>query len=98
MKHALNALSYPVGRRKARSLMREAGVKVRYRKKFKVTTNSDRKQPVFENVLARDFTAAEPDQASVTPASQGIRASATCYFLVTGQLSVIDSRNINTCR
>jgi transposase InsO family protein len=38
MKHALNALGYPVGRRKARSLMREAGVKARYRRKFKVTT------------------------------------------------------------
>ena len=65
IKHALNALGYPVGRRKARSLMREAGVKARYRKKFKVTTNSDHKQPVFDNVLARNFTAAEPDQAYV---------------------------------
>jgi len=65
MKHALNALGYPVGRRKARSLMREAGVKARYRRKFKVTTNSDHKQPVFDNVLARDFSAAEPDQAYV---------------------------------
>ena len=67
MKHALNALGYPVGRQKARSLMREAGVKARYRKKFKVTTNSDHKQPVFDNVLARDFSAApaEPDQAYV---------------------------------
>ena len=45
MKHALNALGYPVGRQKARSLMREADVKARYRKKFKVTTNSDHKQP-----------------------------------------------------
>lgn len=65
MKHALNALGYPVGRQKARSLMREAGVKARYRKKFKVTTNSDHKQPVFDNVLERDFTAAEPDRAYV---------------------------------
>jgi len=65
MKHALNALGYPVGRQKARSLMREAGVKARYRKKFKVTTNSDHKQPVFDNVLARDFSAAESDRAYV---------------------------------
>jgi putative transposase len=36
MKHGLNALGYPVGRRKARSLMREASVKARYRKKHKV--------------------------------------------------------------
>jgi hypothetical protein len=45
--------------------MREAGVKARYRKKFKVTTNSDYKQPMFDNVLARDFSAAEPDQVYV---------------------------------
>ena len=66
MKHALNALGYPVGRHKARSLMREAGVKARYRRKHKVTTNSDHKQPVFDNVLAREFTRARPDQAYVT--------------------------------
>lgn len=66
MKRALNALGHPVGRRKARSLMREAGVKARYRKKYKVTTNSDHKQPVYDNVLAREFAAAAPDQAYVT--------------------------------
>jgi len=66
MKRALNALGYPVGRRKARSLMREAGVKARYRKKYKVTTNSGHKQPVFENVLEREFTSAGPDQAYVS--------------------------------
>ncbi|WP_144012692.1 IS3 family transposase [Marinobacter sp. BSs20148] len=66
MNHALNALGYPVGRQKAWSLIREADVKARYRKKFKIATDSDHKQPVFDNVLAREFTAAEPDQAHVT--------------------------------
>ena len=66
MKRALNALGYPVGRRKARSLMREAGVKARYRKRYKVTTNSNHKQPVFANVLDREFAAAGPDQAYVS--------------------------------
>lgn len=51
MKNALNALGYPVGRRRAQSLMKEAKVFVRYRKKYKVTTNSNHKQPVYENVL-----------------------------------------------
>lgn len=36
---ALNALGLPVGRRKTCSLMRESGVFVRYKKKYKVTTN-----------------------------------------------------------
>jgi len=56
MKKALNTLSYPVSRNKARKLMREAGVMVKHRKKYKVTTNSHHKQPVFENVLNREFT------------------------------------------
>ena len=51
MKRALIALGYPVGLREARTRMREAGVKARYRMKYKVTTNGNHKQPVFENVL-----------------------------------------------
>ena len=66
VKRALNAMGYPIGRHKARSLMREADVRVRYRKKYKVTTNSNHKLPVFDNVLSRDFTASAPDQAYVS--------------------------------
>ena len=66
MKRALNALGYPVGRRKARSLMKEAGIKARYRKKYKVTTNSNHQQPVFDNVLNREFAVAAQDQAYVS--------------------------------
>jgi len=62
MKKAMNALSYPISRNKARKLMKEAGVQVRHKKKFKVTTNSNHKQPLFENLLAREFDVAEPDQ------------------------------------
>ncbi len=63
MQKALNALGYPVGRIKTRKLMKEAGVMVRYRKKYKVTTNSKHKKPVFENVLNREFSPAAPDRA-----------------------------------
>lgn len=62
MKKALNALGFPVSRNKARKLMREAGVQVRHRKKYKVTTNSNHKQPVFDNVLERQFDVSQPDQ------------------------------------
>ena len=62
MKKALNALGYPVSRNKARKLMREAGVKARQRRKYKVTTNSSHQQPVYENLLNREFAVAEPDQ------------------------------------
>ncbi len=62
MKRALNCLGYPVSRNKARNLMREAGVQVRHRKKFKVTTNSNHKQPVYDNLLQRQFDVPQPDQ------------------------------------
>lgn len=63
---ALNALGYPVGRRKTRTLMREAGVQARSRKKYKVTTNSNHKHPVFENKLDRKFVVSQPDRAYVS--------------------------------
>lgn len=66
MKKALNALGYPLGRDKAKKLMNEAGVFVRYRKKYKVTTNSKHKQPVFENKLNRQFIVEKPNQAYVS--------------------------------
>ncbi len=66
MKRALNSLGYPVGKQRTRALMKEAGVSVRRRRKYKVTTNSDHQQPVFDNVLSRDFDAQKPDQAYVS--------------------------------
>jgi len=66
MKRALNILGYPVGRNKTQRLMKEAGVQVKHRKKYKVTTNSNHKQPVFDNLLQRDFTVEQPDQAYVS--------------------------------
>ena len=63
VKKALNALGYPLSRAKAKRLMAEAGVKVRHKKKFKVTTNSNHKKPVFPNRLEREFDVAQPNQA-----------------------------------
>jgi putative transposase len=62
MQRALNALSYPVSRSKARKLMKEAGVQAKQRKRYKVTTNSNHQQPVFENKLNREFDVTEPDR------------------------------------
>ena len=66
IKKALNALGFPVGRSKTRRLMKEATVFVRYRKKYKVTTNSNHKKPLFENVLNRQFKVEKPNQAYVS--------------------------------
>jgi len=62
MAKALQALGYPVGRHQARSLMREAGVWVRDRRRDRATTNSNHRRPVFENRLKRDFAVALPNQ------------------------------------
>jgi len=48
---ALNALYFPVRRRKTAQLMKEANVWVRYKKKYKATTNSDHKKPIYDNEL-----------------------------------------------
>ncbi len=42
--------------------MKEAGVAVKHRMKYKVTTNSNHKQLVFDNLLQRDYTSAQADQ------------------------------------
>lgn len=62
MKMALNLLGFPVNRDKARKLMKAAGVVVKHKKKYKVTTDSNHKQPVFDNLLERDFSPRQPDQ------------------------------------
>ncbi len=66
MKNALNALSYPVSRNKARKLMNEAGIKVRRKKPYKVTTDSEHALPVFPNHLKRQFTIDQPDQVYIS--------------------------------
>jgi putative transposase len=65
MKVALGIMSYPVSRNKAKKLMREAGVLVKRRKKFKVTTDSKHAKPLFDNILNRDFAPKGTDQAYV---------------------------------
>jgi putative transposase len=61
----LNTLSFPVSRRKTAQLIKEAGVWVRYKKKYKATTNSDHKKPIYDNMLKQDSVAQKPDQAYV---------------------------------
>lgn len=62
MQKALLALGFLVSRNKARKLMREAGVQVRQRRKYPVTTNSNHKQPVFDNLLSRQFNVPQTDK------------------------------------
>jgi putative transposase len=52
---------HPVGRYKARSLMKKAGLEVKTRKKFKRTTDSRHQLPVAPNLLNQQFQAEGPD-------------------------------------
>ena len=65
VKKELNALDHEVSRYKARKLMKEAGVQVKHRKKYKVTTNSDHQQPLFDNVVDRQFSVDQQDRVYV---------------------------------
>ena len=60
MKRALNALSYPVSRNKARKLMKEADVGVKHRKKYKITTDSNHKQPFMTMYWTASLTLMSP--------------------------------------
>ena len=45
--------------------MKEANVRVRYKKKYKVTTNSDQNKPLYKNELEQNFTTKQTNQVFV---------------------------------
>lgn len=51
-----------VGKNRVWRLMREHGLRVKTRRRFKVTTNSDHKRPVAPNLVQRQFNARAPNQ------------------------------------
>ena len=61
VKKALTEWGYSISRNKARKLMDEAKIKARQHRKYRVTTNSNHNQPVFENRLKRQFDIARLD-------------------------------------
>jgi len=61
MSRQLREDGHDVGRYRARSLMKKAGVAFKYRKKFKKTTDSNHKLPVAPNLLERNFSTDRPN-------------------------------------
>ena len=59
---ALKDAGYAVGRFRARSLMKKAGLEVKRPKRFKKTTDSRHKLPVAPNRLNQQFQVDQPDQ------------------------------------
>jgi putative transposase len=60
----------PISRKRIIRLMQEEGLKARVRKRYKGTTMSDHDQPVADNLLQQEFTAARPNQRWVGDTSE----------------------------
>jgi putative transposase len=58
----MRADGFCVGRRRVRRLMRQHGLRARYRRRRTVTTNSNPSLRVVANVLNREFTSTAPNQ------------------------------------
>lgn len=54
---------FEIGRDKTRRLMKQLGLKVRHKRKYKMTTDSKHKLPVAKNILNREFLPSAPNQA-----------------------------------
>lgn len=55
-----------VNKKRVARLMRENGIKAKTKRKFKVTTHSDHKEPISPNLLNQDFTATEINKVWVS--------------------------------
>lgn len=55
-----------VSEKKIAEVMRESGLVARPKKRFRATTDSKHDDPIAPNLLARDFTASQPNEAWVT--------------------------------
>lgn len=59
----LNQDGFEIGRDRTRRLMKRLNLKVRQKRKYKVTTDSKHNLPVADNVLNREFCRSAPNQA-----------------------------------
>jgi transposase InsO family protein len=62
MTEELKEVGADMGHRRVGRLMRENGILVERKRKFKATTNSDHRFNIAPNLLERDFTADQPNQ------------------------------------
>lgn len=62
MVRELRLRGFTAGKGRVERLMRENGIRARHKRRYKVTTDSKHGLPVAENLLARNFTPAAPNQ------------------------------------
>ncbi len=60
--------------------MAEAGVKLRQRKKYKATTNSNHKKPLYDNLVNREFDRNELNE---------VYAGDLTYLMDSGRLAIL---------
>ncbi|AUC87647.1 hypothetical protein CW735_05055 [Alteromonas sp. MB-3u-76] len=65
MKKTMKLAGYHVCKRYVRRLKKDADIQIRYKKKYKVTTNNNHRKPVFDNVFCRQFDVCAPNQGYV---------------------------------
>lgn len=70
-----------VSEKRVRRLMREEQIQGQVPKRFTQTTNSDHDDPVAANVLARDFTAAGPNQRWVSDTTEFVIGESAKVYL-----------------
>jgi len=66
MSDKLSKMGIKAGRYKVTRLMPELGLKVRYPKKFKITTDSDHNDSISPNTLNHQFTVTSPNKVWTT--------------------------------
>ena len=66
IREKLCSFGFSFCRNTVRRLMKKADIMVRYRKKYKTTTNSNHDYPVYENLLERNFYSTAPNQVYVS--------------------------------
>lgn len=90
----------PVSKKRVVRLMQEDGLKARPRKRFKCTTMSDHDQPVADNLLDRQFTAAAPNQRWVGDTTEFVIGESSVIldlfsrFVVGWALSAVNDRHL----
>lgn len=90
MSKHLKEKGHEVGRYRARTLMRKAGVSCKQRRCYKVTTDSRHAYPVAQNHLNRQFNVSAPNRAWVTDITYVWTAEGWLY--VAGVLDLFSRR------
>jgi putative transposase len=78
----LKRRGYEVNHKRVARIMRENGLQVRRKKRFRSTTNSEHDNPVAENVLDRQFEVETPDTAYVSDITYVPTAEGWMYLCI----------------